>query len=160
MSTSTMLGRIPCARQATSSKSPVGRIPRESSLIGFRCRKQFAVHGASDCVVSDAASTNALSRDVSDTSDNAFRWGTECGQRAPSLVFVNGEVAVRRGEAAMNSHWKRAMAMAMLVGLTCACTSMRDSSRYWSDTVAQDASISATALGKTAADRDRNHSRR
>jgi len=52
----------------------------------------------------------------------------------------------------MNSQWKRAMAMAMLVGLTYACTSMRDSSRYWSDTVARDASTSATALGKAPAD--------
>ena len=49
----------------------------------------------------------------------------------------------------MNSHWKRVVAMAMLVGLTCACTSMRDSSRYWSDTIAQKASISDASPGKT-----------
>lgn len=65
------------------------------------------------------------------------------------LLFVNGKVAVRRAEAAMNSHWKRVLAMAAMVGLTCACTSMRDSSRYWSDTIAHDASISATSLDKS-----------
>jgi hypothetical protein len=66
----------------------------------------------------------------------------------PLLLFVDGEWRrTEQKEAAMNTHWKRLVAMAMVVGLTCACTSMsmRDSSRYWSDTIAQDASISGTS---------------
>jgi len=48
----------------------------------------------------------------------------------------------------MNEQWKRALMIAMLVGLGCACTSMRDSSRYWTDTIAHDGAPVSTAPGK------------
>jgi hypothetical protein len=47
----------------------------------------------------------------------------------------------------MNSKWKRVAAMAMVLSLICACTSMRETSRYWSDTIADGQAAQARDIG-------------
>jgi hypothetical protein len=45
---------------------------------------------------------------------------------------------------------KKLLAIATLVVLASACTAMRDSSRYWSDTIAQDGATQLHGSGRTA----------
>jgi len=45
---------------------------------------------------------------------------------------------------------KKMLAIATLVVLASACTAMRDSSRYWSDTIAQDGATQLHAAGRSA----------
>jgi hypothetical protein len=45
---------------------------------------------------------------------------------------------------------KKMLAIATLVVLASACTAMRDSSRYWSDTMAQDGAAQLHAGGRSA----------
>jgi len=44
---------------------------------------------------------------------------------------------------------KKILLIASLVVLASACTAMRDSSRYWSDTVAQDGAKQLNAAGRS-----------
>jgi len=54
----------------------------------------------------------------------------------------------REGWGAMKT--KKILLIASLVVLASACTAMRDSSRYWSDTVAQDGATQFTAAVRSA----------